>query len=644
MNFRPGRVFVSWFLWALLIMRVSVAEAQPITVSVDAREASTQKVSVRVTVPAKSGTLTLQYPRWVPGAHGPVGPLRNVANLRLFVGEKEIPWQRDPYDVFSFRCQVPTGATAVTAAFDYLPRKGSGDEVSYGVAASDTIVIINWGALLLYPQGQPTSTQTVSAQLRLPQGWQHATALMTERASGDTLAFASVSLETLVDSPVFAGAHSRMVRLDNGKDVPHYLNLFADSEEMLKQGLTPALIESLQRLVVESGAMFGARHYRQFRYLLAVSNQVPVFGLEHHECSVNVLPPSSLGPNGTRDSFSWWYPNLLPHEFVHSWNGKYRRPQGLTTESFNAPHSTDLLWVYEGLTEYLGEVLMVRCGFRSVNAWYSDLLQWAVGQGNTPGRIWQTLSDVATAYPFIADGGNELLRTTNDVYFEGELLWLEIDTRIRQQTSGQKSLDDFCRVFFGGTNTAAMVRPYTQRDVVTALNTVLPGDWDSFLEERLNARGIRFLSAGLENAGWRIRLTDAVPPNRIGEAQTNYRYSLGFILGSSGTLSYVVPDSVAAKVGLQRGMQIAGVNGKRFSPPLLRDAVRASKEKEAMPIELLVFNEDRYQTFRLEYRAGEKIPVLERIENTPDRIADIAAPRLPIPLGPPPPPLPLAEK
>jgi predicted metalloprotease with PDZ domain len=632
-----GRGCCGWLLCAWLIVCGSTAKAQTIGVFVDAQEANAQRVAVRVTIQAKPGGLTLQYPRWVPGAHGPVGPLRNVANLRLFVGEREIPWQRDAYDPFTFRCEVPPGATTVTANFDYLPRKGSTEEVSYGVAASDKIAIINWGALLLYPQGQPTRIQTVSAQLRIPQGWKHATALTTERQSGDTLNFAPVSLETIVDSPVFVGLHSRTVRLDEGKDVPHYLNLFADSEEMLGQGLTPALLESLQRLVAESGAMFGARHYRQFRFLLAVSNQVPVFGLEHHECSVNVLPPFSLGKNGTLDNPSWWYPNLLPHEFVHSWNGKHRRPQGLTTESFNGPHSTDLLWVYEGLTEYLGEVLMVRAGFRPATAWYGDLLQWAVGQGNSPGRTWQTLGDVATAYPLIADGGSDLLRTTNDVYFEGELLWLEVDTRIRRQTGGRKSLDDFCRIFFGGANTAATVRPYTRRDVVSALNAVLPGDWDEFLDTRLNARGITFLSAGLENAGWRIRLTDDIPPNRISEAQTNYRYSLGFTLASSGTLLYLIPDSMGAKAGMQKGMQIAGVNGKRFSPAVLRDAVRASKEKNAIPIELLVFHEDRYRTFRLEYHGGEKIPVLERIENTPDGIAAIAAPRLPIPLGPPPP-------
>jgi predicted metalloprotease with PDZ domain len=499
--------------------------APPIQLTVDARDVTRsgqQRVHVRLDIPAKAGPLALEYPRWVPGMHGPVGPLKNIADLKITASGRPIPWRRDSTDLAVFHCQVPSGVAAVEATFDYLPVRNDASEVSYGVAASEKVAILNGNAFLLYPRRAPIRRTQIAYRLLLPEGWKTASALTVERMAADEAAFAPVSLETLADSPVFAGAHGQKVPLTGDPKIPHYLYVFGENENDLRLTVTPRLIGSLNHLVAETGALFGARRYRHFSFLLAVSDKIPVFGLEHHESSVNVLPWRSFAADGSLPAY--WDANLLPHEFVHSWNGKYRRPAGLVSETFNAPLSTDLLWVYEGLTEYLGEVLMVRCGFRSEAKWRMDLLGSALGQSDRADRAWQPLSDVATAYPLLeAAGFSPALRGTNDVYYESMHHWLEADALIRRESRGARSLDDFCRRFFGGTGGPPTVKPYTLREVLDTLNAVHPYDWADFWEKRLQARGASFPQQGVEASGWRMTFTDRVPQDRLGEAQTNTR-------------------------------------------------------------------------------------------------------------------------
>jgi predicted metalloprotease with PDZ domain len=616
--------------------------APPIQLTVDARDVvrpGQQKVHVRLDIPTKSGALALEYPRWIPGMHGPVGPLKNIADLKIVAGGRPLMWRRDSTDLAVFHTDIPPGVASVEVTFDYLPVRGDTSEVSYGVAASPNVAILNGNAFLLYPRGANIRTTRMAYRLLLPESWKTATALTVEQETADGTVFAPVSLETLADSPVFAGAYARKVTLTGDPKVPHYLYVFGENENDLRATVTPRLIGNMNQLVAETGALFGVRHYRHFSFLLAVSDKIPVFGLEHHESSVNVLPWRSFSPEGMLPGY--WDANLLPHEYVHSWNGKHRRPTGLVSDTFNSPLSTDLLWVYEGLTEYLGEVLMVRSGFRSPDRWRGDLLGSALGQSDRMDRAWQPLADVATAYPLLeVSGFSPALRGTNDVYYESMHHWLEADALIRRESGGARSLDDFCRRFFGGTNGPPTVKPYTMREVIETLNAVQPHDWAEFWEKRLQARDTTLPQQGIEASGWRMVFTDNPPPDRQGEAQTNFRHSLGFSAFGAGNIARVMPDMPAAKAGIVNGMQIIGVNGQRYTPALLRDAVRATRNN-IPSIELLVWQEDRYRTIRIDYQGGERLPVLERIPDVPDLLKAIATPRIPMAFGPPMPPIPL---
>ncbi|MDX1931669.1 MAG: hypothetical protein SFU56_03605 [Capsulimonadales bacterium] len=615
----------------------ATADEPTIRLLIDARSPERQRFPIRLEIPVKPGKVALAFPRWLPGTHGGASLLRNVAGLTVRAGQQTVAWERDRYDPFVLRCHAPNRSDRLTVTFEYLPAKSDGEEVAVGIAASENVVILNGASLFLTPEGGRMSRVRIAPTVLLPRGWQYATALPAQQpldAIGK-VEFAPVSAETFVDSPIFAGKYAETVRLDknDGSEVPHYLCLFVDDPAVRNRVLTPIFRQTMQRLVAESGALFGARHYPEFRFLLAVTTKLPVWGLEHHASSVNSLRPDAFGPRGTLDNREWWNPNLLPHEFVHSWVGKYRRPEGLVQMSYETPPATDLLWVYEGLTEYLGELLMVRSGFRDAEKWKTDFFRQTVDVGQDRGRFWQSLQDASTVYPYLhLNGSGTALRPSNAVYFEGLLLWLEIDTRIRTGTGGKKSLDDFCRLFFGGTNRGIEVRPYRREDIIDALNRVHAANWKTFLESRLNDRGNGILTSGAEAAGWQVTLSDAVPAEHVSAAEVDYRFSLGFRLTAGGVPWAIRPDSVADRAGITPSSRIVGVNGKLFSPSAFREAVRASKGVPPVPPEVLVFEEDAYRLVRLPYTDGERFPVPVRLTDRPDLLPAILAP-----LTPPPP-------
>jgi predicted metalloprotease with PDZ domain len=617
------------FALALTLLAIPAHAQGTIALTIDATAVGKNRITAHLTIPAKPGPLTLTYPRWIPGNHAPNAPLANTAKLQTSANGKPIPWKRDRYDPYLFEVTVPAGARTVEASLEYAPRAASADEVFYGATFSETIGVVNWNALLLHPKDAIVQKQSVGARLLLPEGWSAATALKATKTEPGIVTYAPVSLETLIDSPVMLGAHYRTIELATAGEKPHTLHIFSETPET---AVPEPFVGRMRRLVTESGKLFGTRPYATFQYLLAVTDKIARSGLEHRASTLNVLPASALldsPATGPYDAGRAWTDNLIAHEFVHSWNGKYRRPYGLVTATSNARLSTDLLYVYEGLTEYLGEVLMVRSGFRPAERWRDDMRQRILFLRQGAGRDWQPLSDAAVTAAWVYTTGNGTgLRPTNDIYYESALVWLEADAILRRESGGRRSLDDFCRRFFAAPNPDAPVLGYRRTDLVAALRATWPYDWDGFLARRFEAPPSGLPVFGLEASGWRLGFTDQVPDLQVAEAQSDLRWSLGIQVSAQGAIATVVPESPADRAGLTVGSQVLGVDGALFAPAQLRDAIRASKPAPRA-IELLVSARGRYRVVAVSLEGGERYPILERIPDQPDRLAEIGRPLVP---------------
>jgi len=447
-------------------------------------------------------------------------------------------------------------------------------------------------------------------------------------SSGSTIAFAPAPLETLIDSSVIAGEFFRTVELTPGEKVPHFIHVVADSAADLEAGPPgPAYFSNLVHLVHEENAVFGVHHYRDYHFLLTVSDHVQHFGLEHHESSDDRVSENFLTEADARTSSA----ELLAHEMFHSWNGKYRRPAGLATPDYQQPMLDELLWVYEGLTDYYGKVLATRSGLQSGDIFRELLARNAAMLDHRNGRQWRSLADTAVAAQMLyaAPGAGVSRRRSVDFYPEGDLIWLEADTVIRQQTHGRKSLDDFCKQFHGGENSGPKVVPYRYEHVVRTLNEIAPYDWKDFFQKRIYEITAHAPVGGIENGGWRLAWTNGVPPLlKIREDQrkfTDLDYSLGFTLGTDGGFSDVLPGSPADQAGIIHGMKLVAVDGRAWSAKRLRDAVKSAATNSA-PVTLLTMEDDYYQTFTMNYHGGEKYPVLERDSSKPDLLAEIIKP------------------
>jgi predicted metalloprotease with PDZ domain len=605
----------------------SLSPAQSIQLSVDLTDAPRNLFHARLTIPAKAGPLTLVYPEWIPGNHRPSGPINNVVGLHMQAGGRELDWHRDPVDSYAFHVDVPDGATELQVSFDTITTNGSAGAT--GPAASSNVLDLNWNQVVLYPQGAKSDDVQVAASVNLPDGWQFGTALrpyITINGGRTVLyQFHAVSLTTLVDSPLIAGDHYRKIDITPpGESIAHVIDTVSESEEALS--ITPADQAAYRKLVAEAGALFGARHSSEYHFLLTLSDQAGHHGVEHHESSDN-----STGERMFSDpDMHLLDAGLLPHEFVHSWNGKYRRPAGLATPNYQEPMQGDLLWVYEGLTEYLGQILAVRSGLRTPEQYRESLAQTAAVLDHKTGRTWRSVEDTGRSVQMLRLEGPEWSnwRRGLDYYSEGELIWLEVDTIIRNQTKGQKSLDDFCRAFHGGQSGPAKVVPYIFDDVVHTLNGVAPYDWAELLKNRVNSRSPHAPLGGIEHGGWRLVYTDQ--PNSFGKIYEKLskamdaQDSLGFNVREDGTLPDVIPGSPAYLAGLGPRMKIVAVNGRRFSPPVLLDALKAAKGN-TQPIDLLVENADFFKTYSISYHDGPKYPHLEKTDG-PDVLDEILKP------------------
>ena len=598
--------------------------AQTLRVHVDLTDAPRNFFHSTVTLPAAPGAMTLAYPKWIPGNHRPSGPIANLTGLHFKANGQEIPWQRDPIEMYSFHITVPQGATEVEATFDVTTTDSAG---AGGNAASSNLLDLNWNQVVLYPADAASDAVQCTASVHLPSGWKFGTALPVAHAVGADVDFQPVSLTTLVDSPMIAGEHYREVELTPGGEEPrHTMDIVADSEADL--AMTPQDRVAYRRLVDETGVLYGARHYRQYHFLLTLTDVAGHHGVEHHESSDNSTAERTL-IDPTQHMIE---ASLLPHEFTHSWNGKYRRPAGLATRNYQVPMIGDLLWVYEGLTEYLGDVLTARSGLWTADQYRDALALTASNMEAHVGRSWRPLEDTAVSVQILRMLGSQWLdwRRGLDYYPEGELIWLDVDTNIRQLTSNRRSLDDFCHRFHGGTSGPAQVVSYTFDDVVRTLNEVAPYDWGTFLKDRVTKTASHAPLGGIERGGWQV-VYDATPNSYEAAIESRFKFqdlsaSLGITVGEKGHIADAVPGSPAFQAGLGPGMNLVAINGRKWTPSVLNAALRAAQASH-QPIEVLAENAQFYKTYSIPYFEGEKHPHLHRVDAKPDFLSDILKPR-----------------
>ncbi|WP_122464821.1 M61 family metallopeptidase [Brevundimonas lutea] len=590
-----------------------------IQLTVDATDLDRKVMRVRQTIPvAQAGPMVLLYPKYLPGNHAATGPIQLVAGLQISAGGQRLEWVRDPIDPYAFHIEVPAGASQIDVAFDFLSQ-----HEGWRVLMTPEMANLQFEKHMLYPAGYAHRRIQVQPSVRLPEGWGYGVALEPVSSQDELTQFAPVSVETLADSPMFAGVHYRQYDLDPGADIPVRLNIVADEAGDIQP--SEEQLDTLRSLVTQADRLFGARPFDRYDFLLGLTDTLGGIGLEHHRSSENTVVPGF---------FEDWPVNygdreLLPHEYVHAWNGKRQRPADQLTANLNIPVRNSLLWVYEGQTQYWGSVLAARSGLVSPEEARINLANIAAFYENQAGREWRALQDTtnqnllgyrsSTPWPSWSRG-------TGDYYRESLLVWLDADTLIREETRGRRSLDDFARGFFGGDNGSWTPRPYTFEDLVAALNTVHPHDWATFLRSRLDAVGPEAEAPldGLERGGWRLIYVEE--PNAAEKKlntswQRDFQYSLGFTLSSSNRIGGVRWNSPAFEAGLVNTWELVAVNDVATTPERLREAVTAAKG--GGPIRLLVKDGDRFRTVDLAYTGGLRHPRLERIDGAPDRLTPI---------------------
>jgi predicted metalloprotease with PDZ domain len=597
------------------------ADAPTVTIFVDATSAPRKIFHAKLKIPASAGDLTLYYPKWIPGEHAPDGPVVDLAGLKFTAGGKTLKWRRDLLDGFTIHVDVPAGENEVNAELDFLSPATFEGGFSAGSSATDKLTIISWNQVLLYPKGWKSDDITYVASLKLPANWKYGTPLPIEKVHGDTeISFKPASLTTLVDSPVITGEFLKVVKLAD--DPPTEMDIAADSAAALEP--PQEVWDHYKNLVVQANKLFGAHHYRDYHFLYTLSDHVAHFGLEHHESDDSRVDERGLVDETARKAEA----SLLPHEYVHSWNGKYRRPADLATPDYQQPMQDDLLWVYEGLTNYLGTVLTARSGLLTPEQSRDDLARTAAALDHTPGRAWRNLQDTVDAAPqlYFSPQAWHSWRRGVDFYDEDTLNWLWVDVIIRQQSKGAKSIDDFCHLFHGAPSTGPMVKPYTFDDVVSTLNQVVPYDWRGFWTERLTNHGPGAPLGGVEGSGWKVVYDETQSEMEHGiESSFHFvgaAYSIGLELREDGTITDTVEGMPAAEAGIGPGMKLVAVNGRKYSPEVLRAALKAGKGGNST-LDLLIENTDYYKTYKIDYHGGEKYPHLVRDESKPDLLTEI---------------------
>jgi predicted metalloprotease with PDZ domain len=600
-----------------------------ISLLVDVTNVADRILNVHETIPIKGRDITLLYPEWLPGTHSPSNPVEELAGLVITANGKRIPWMRDRVNMYAFHIEAPKDATTLDINFQFLapldPRRGR---------ISSKFADVTWNSVLLYPAGHFSRDIKFETSIRLPEAWKFACSLDVKSQNGSLVQFKETTLNTLVDSPLYAGVNFKRLDLSSGPDNPVFLDVFADKAADLE--ITPEELQYHKNLVIEAQKLFNSRHYDRYDFLFSVSDTVGGKGLEHHQSSedgsrANYFTDWGAGVGGRA---------LLPHEYTHSWNGKFRRPADLWTPNFNVPMRNDLLWVYEGLTDYYGNVLTARSGMRSPEQARDVFAQIAASFEVSPGRTWRSLQDTTNG-PIISSHGAipqiwPSWERSFDYYPESDLVWLDADTKIRELSEGKKSLDDFAKLFFGINNGSYITVTYTFEELVKALNTVQPYDWTGFLRTRIYDVSPSVPEDGFTRGGYRLVYNDNEPEwSKKAESirGVSFATSLGFSVrsemggspGPSGGIDQVGWESPAFKAGITPDMQLQAVNDQKYTPALLRETILAA-EKGQEPIRLLLKRGDEFLTISLDYHGGLRYPHLERVDATPDRLDAILAP------------------
>ncbi|GAB2537985.1 M61 family metallopeptidase [Rhodanobacter koreensis] len=589
-------------------------------INVDATDVAHRIFRVHETVPAAAGPLTLLYPQWIPGNHSPTGPIDKMAGLVVKANGQVLPWTRDPLDVYAFHVDVPQGATSVDVTFQFLSPQ---DQRQGRVVMTPEMLNLQWNAVTMYPAGHYARQINTEPSVTLPAGWQAGTALEVASKDGDTLNFKPINYDDLVDSPIYAGKYFKRVDLDPGASAPVHMDIVADDAKYLD--IKPEQVKLFQNLVQQMYKMYGAHHYDHYDFLVSLSDKMSGNGLEHHRSS----------EDGTgADFFTEWKKNamsrdLFSHEFNHSWDGKYRRGADLATPNYNVPMSDTLLWVYEGQTQFWGQVMAARSGLWDADQTRDMLaLVAATYDKGRPGLAsFRNVQDT-TNDPIIAERAPLPYRNyqaSEDYYSAGQMIWLDVDGKLRELSGGRKSIDDFGKAFFGVNPGKWDVDTYTFEDVVKTLNDIAPYDWAKYLRTRLDGHGP--LIGGLKSHGWKLVYTDK-PSDAVKavEARRHFvdlTYSLGLSIGKGGSINDVLWDGPAFKAGISPGMTVIAVNGHDYDADELKDAVSAAAKDGSQPVELLVKNFDEYRTVRIDYHDGLKYPHLVRDTGKPDTLADL---------------------
>jgi predicted metalloprotease with PDZ domain len=608
----------------LLLLCCAPTFAADLTLHVDAREVARRHLLTQETLAVKPGPLVLVYPKWIPAEHSPSGPLDTIIGMEIKANGQRLEWKRDPYEMYALSVTVPRGVSQLDIALELgLPAEEESQAKSPDSSAR--LAVIRWNQYVLLPKGRDAATITALGSLEVPGGWQAACSLDMHAAQGGALEFEPVSLAQLIDSPVQIGEFLRRVDLPGSAphpEIQHAISIAADTAAAI---VVPAdFAQGYGKLVAEAGALMDSRHYRHYVWLLTLSDHIPHFGEEHHESSDNRLPETILSETETRGAVA----GLLGHEYTHSWNGKFRRPQGLLSPDYNKPMDGSLLWVYEGLTEFWGDVLPTRAGLMKPEE-YRELEAVDAGYYEiSSGPRWRPLVDTAVEAQVLYDSARAWSSARRGVDFYGAsvFLWLDVDSQLRAHSGGKVTLDDFMRRFYSGSDGKPEVKPYVENDIYAALSAIAPADWRGIIRKHLDVADTTALLEALRHAGWQLsysaeKNTRVVLSEKLNKT-TNRLWSLGMSLDKEATIRDVIEGRAAALAGAAPGMKLIAVNGKKFTTELLDAAVIAAQSSRK-PIELLVENDDFYRTLSVAYFDGPRYPHLTRIEGSPDILAEV---------------------
>ena len=611
-------------LAATLACALASAEAADLTVRVDAREVARKHVHTDLSLAARPGPLTLVFPAWIPGEHGPTGPIDTLVGMVIRANGQTLAWQRDPLDVFAIHIEVPAGASRVEIALESgLPV----DEGSFtaGPTSSAQLAVISWNQFVLLPKGADADTISTEASVVAPPDWHLACSLAMKAQPDGSTRFEGVSLARLIDSPLQMGRYVKLVALAGSAPQPqlaHVLAIAADSEAALT--VPDDFGKGYDRLVAQAGMLFGSRMYRHYTWLLSLSDHVAHFGLEHHESSDDRVDENSLSEPAYRERVA----ELLAHEYVHSWNGKYRRPAGLLSPDYNKEMDGSLLWVYEGMTQFWGEVLPVRAGLVPAQD-YREVLASKAGDFDLQvGNRWRPLADTAVAAQILYDAPAAWSNSRRDAdfYEASEFLWLNVDAELRARSGGKASIDDFVRGFYAGASGQPALKPYVEDDVYAALASVVPADWRAIIRRHLDSKGPEALLDGLKSTGWQLSYTaqkNAYLEVRQKRLKVTARdWSIGFTVDRNDNIVDTVEDRAAAQAGVGPGMKLVAVNGRKYTAEVL-DAAIAAAHATHQPIELLMQNDDFFRTFSVPYYDGPRWPHLTQITGRPDVLSAV---------------------